>query len=196
MLLSNLLLCLGAYCLGSIPCAIVVCRLMGLPDPRTTGSKNPGSTNVLRMGNKLAAGFTLLGDVLKGLLPVLMALHLDFTTFWVGAVMVSVCLGHIYPVFFGFKGGKGVATAAGVFLALDVLFGFMLIGTWLLVVFLFRFVALGAVVVAVLAPFIVMGYLGPLLVMPVTIISLLILWRHRGNMQRLWQGVEPKIFKK
>ncbi len=195
-MLSNLLLCLGAYGLGSIPTAIVVCRLMGLPDPRTTGSKNPGSTNVLRMGNKLAAGLTLLGDALKGLLPVLLALHLDFTPFWVGAVMVSVCLGHIYPVFFGFKGGKGVATAAGVFLALDVFLGFILISTWLLVVLLFQFAAMGAVVVAVLAPFIVMRYLGPLLVIPVTMISALVLWRHRSNMQRLWQGVEPKIGKK
>ncbi|MBP6104200.1 MAG: glycerol-3-phosphate 1-O-acyltransferase PlsY [Gammaproteobacteria bacterium] len=195
-MLSNLLLCLGAYCLGSIPSAIVVCRLMGLPDPRTTGSKNPGSTNVLRMGNKPAAILTLLGDVLKGLLPVLMALHLDFTPFWVGAVMVSVCLGHTYPVFFGFQGGKGVATAAGVFLALNTFLGLILISSWLLVVLLFRFVALGAVVVAVLAPFIVMWYLGPLLVIPVAMISALILWRHQGNMQRLWQGVEPKIGKK
>lgn len=195
-MLSSVLLCLAAYCLGSIPSAIVVCRLMGLPDPRTTGSKNPGSTNVLRMGNKLAAGLTLLGDVLKGLFPVLLAIHLDFTPFWVGAVMVSVCLGHTYPVFFGFKGGKGVATAAGVFLALDAFLGFMLISTWLLVVFLFQFVAVGAVVVALLAPFIVLWYLGPLLVIPVAIISALILWRHQGNMQRLWQGVEPKIGKK
>jgi acyl phosphate:glycerol-3-phosphate acyltransferase len=196
MLLSNFLVCLGAYGLGSIPSAIVVCRLMGLPDPRTVGSKNPGSTNVLRMGNKLAAGLTLVGDLLKGLLAVLLAIHLDFTPFCVGAVMVSVCLGHTYPVFFGFKGGKGVATAAGVFLALDTFLGFILISTWLLVVCSFQFVAMGAVVVALLAPFIVMYYLGPLLVLPAAIISALILWRHRANMQRLWQGIEPKIGKK
>lgn len=196
MLLSNVLLCLGAYCLGSIPSAIVVCRLMGLPDPRTTGSKNPGSTNVLRMGNKLAAGFTLLGDALKGVLPVLMAIHLDFTPFWVGAVMVSVCLGHIYPVFFGFKGGKGVATAAGVFLAIDGILGFVLLGLWLLVVLLFRFAALGAIIVALCVPFIVLYYLGPLLLVPTAMISALVLWRHRSNLQRLWKGIEPKIGKK
>ena len=193
MLLSNFLLCLGAYCLGSIPSAIVVCRLMRLPDPRTTGSKNPGSTNVLRMGNKLAAGLTLLGDVLKGVCPVLMAIHLDFTPFWVGAVMVSVCLGHTYPVFFGFKGGKGVATAAGVFLAIDGILGFVLLGLWLLVVLLFRFAALGAIIVALCVPFIVLYYLGPLLLVPTAMISALVLWRHRSNLQRLWKGVEPKI---
>ncbi len=195
-MLNHILLCIAAYCLGSIPSAIVVCRVMGLPDPRSVGSKNPGSTNVLRMGNKPAAILTLLFDVLKGVLPVLIALHLHFTPFWVGAVMVSVCLGHTYPVFFGFQGGKGVATAAGVFLALDFFLGFMLISAWLLMVFLFRFAALAAVVVAVLAPFIVLWYLGSYWVVPVAMISLLILWRHRSNMQRLWKGIEPKIGKK
>ncbi len=194
-MLHHILLCLGAYGLGSIPCAIVVCRLMKLPDPRTVGSHNPGSTNVLRMGHKTAAVLTLIGDILKGLLPVLLAIHWHFPPFWVGAVMVSVCLGHSYPVFFGFKGGKGVATAAGVFLALDAIFGCILIGTWLLVVFLFRFVALGAVVVALLAPFIVLWCLGAYWFIPVAIISLLVLWRHKGNIQRLYRGIEPKIFK-
>jgi glycerol-3-phosphate acyltransferase PlsY len=192
---SHLLLCLAAYGLGSIPSAIVVCRLMGLPDPRSTGSKNPGSTNVLRMGNKPAAFLTLVGDVLKGAAPILLAIHWGFSPFWVGAVMVSVCLGHCYPVFFGFKGGKGVATAAGAFLALDMFLGCLLISTWLLIVFLFRFVALGAVVVALLAPFIV-WYLGSFLVIPVLIISVLILKRHQANIQRLWKGIEPKMGKR
>jgi glycerol-3-phosphate acyltransferase PlsY len=182
-----------AYLIGSISSAIVVCRLMGLADPRTTGSKNPGATNVLRSGNKLAAILTLAGDLFKGLIPVLWAAHLNYSELWMGAVMCAVVLGHMYPVFFGFKGGKGVATAAGAFLGLDAVMGFVLIITWLLIIVLFRIAALGAVIVALIAPFYVLWALGLWFAIPVGIISLFIIWRHRANIHRIWQGTEPKI---
>lgn len=192
-MIAHLFLCLMAYLIGSISSAIVVCRLMGLPDPRTTGSQNPGATNVLRSGNKLAAILTLAGDLFKGLIPVLWAVHLKYSEVWIGAVMIAVVLGHLYPIFFGFKGGKGVATAAGAFLGLDTVMGFVLIMTWLLIVLLFRVVALAAVVVALLAPFYVLWALGPWFAIPVGIMSLFIIWRHRANILRILQGTEPKI---
>lgn len=190
---AHLFLCLMAYLIGSISSAIVVCRLMGLPDPRTTGSKNPGATNVLRYGNKAAAILTLAGDLLKGLFPVLLAVHLGYSELWTGAVMISVVLGHLYPIFFGFQGGKGVATAAGAFLGLDAVMGFGLIITWLLIVLFFRVAALGAVIVALIAPFYVLCVFGIWLAIPIGIISLFVIWRHRANIVRFWQGTEPKI---
>ncbi len=192
-MITKTLLCIGAYCLGSISTAVLVCRWMGLPDPRSQGSQNPGATNVLRTGHKGAAAITLIGDVLKGLMPVFIAMHVYKTPLIVGLVMLSVFLGHLYPIFFQFRGGKGVATAAGAFLALDLVLGFVLIGIWLLMMGLFRMAALSAVVVALIAPCYVWHRLGFPFAIPVAMISVLIIWRHRSNMQRLWQGTEPTV---
>ncbi len=196
MMLFIFVLCLLAYCVGSISSAVIVCHLAGLPDPRTAGSYNPGATNVLRFGSKKAAIITLLGDALKGVIPVLIAIHLNPSSICVGPVMVAVVLGHLYPLFFRFQGGKGVATAVGAIFALCWWIGLLLIATWGVIVFCFRYSSLGALVAAFLAPFYIGWYLGLQFALPVAIISLLLFWRHRGNISRLYQGSEPKIGKK
>ena len=195
-MLHILILCLLAYCIGSLSSAILICRLMGLPDPRTTGSKNPGATNVLRTGNKKAAIATLLGDAAKGAVPVLIAVQIDPAPACVGPVMVASVLGHIYPLFFKFKGGKGVATALGAIFALCWAVGALLLLTWGMVVFFFRISSLAALITALLAPFYTAWLLNNAFAMAVSIISLLLFWRHRENIKRLWQGVEPKIGRK
>jgi len=195
-MLHIFMLCLLAYCIGSISSAIIVCRLMGIPDPRTTGSKNPGATNVLRSGSKKAAIATLLGDAIKGVIPVLFAVHLDPLPICVGPVMVAAVLGHLYPIFFKFKGGKGVATAIGTIFALSWAVGVLLILTWGGIVYCFRYSSLGALTAALLAPFYVAWLLNLYFAIPVAMISLLLFWRHRENAKRLWQGNESKIGQK
>ncbi len=185
-----------AYLAGSISSAILICRVAGLPDPRKSGSKNPGATNVLRVAGKKAAVATLVGDVLKGFLPVYLAIHTNPFPEFVGPVMVAVFLGHLYPVFFGFQGGKGVATAIGALLALNALLGSMLVATWGVVVLAFRISSLGALVAAAAAPLYVWWLLGASFSVPVAIIGGFIFWRHRGNIQRLLQGTEPRLGKR
>jgi len=194
-MLTTLIFCLFAYCIGSFSSAVIVCRLAGLPDPRTTGSKNPGATNVLRLGGKKAAVATLLGDALKGVIPVLIALQINPAPEFVGPVMVSVFLGHLYPVFFGFQGGKGVATALGAILAMAWPVGLMCVGTWGLVVWCSRFSSLGALVAAALAPVYAGLWLDIKFAIPVFVMSIFLLWRHRGNIKRLLQGAEPRVGK-
>lgn len=191
--MSLVLFCVLAYCIGSISSAVIVCRCMGLPDPRTRGSKNPGATNVLRLGKKKAAIATLLGDVVKGVVPVVLVIKINPSSTWIGCVMVSVFLGHLYPVFFRFQGGKGVATAFGIMVALFWPLGIMLLGTWGITLFCFRISSLAALTVAVLAPFYTMCFLGNQFIIPVTVISVLLGWRHRENIKRLIQKKEPKI---
>lgn len=186
-------LCLLAYCVGSISSAVVVCKLTGLPDPRTTGSKNPGTTNVLRIGGKKAAIATLLGDGLKGFIPVGLALQIDPRPEVVGPVMIAAFLGHLYPVFFGFQGGKGVATAIGAILALAWPVGLMTVATWLIVVLITRISSLSALIAAVLAPIYIAWWLDLKFAIPVIIMSLFIFWRHRSNIVRLISGTEPKL---
>jgi len=140
----NVLWIVGAYLMGSIASAVVVARLMGLPDPRTQGSGNPGATNVLRLGGKKAAALTLLGDVLKGVIPVLAARLAGLPETGVALVALAAFLGHLYPVFFGFKGGKGVATAFGVLVAGAPLLGLAILVTWLAVAFASRISSLSA----------------------------------------------------
>lgn len=151
-----LLAVLAAYLLGSVPFAVVCSRLFGLADPRSYGSKNPGATNVLRSGNKAAAALTLLGDMAKGWLAVFLAQTFGpkygFSQGLVGAVALAVFFGHLYPVFLNFKGGKGVATAAGVLLALDPLLGLISLGIWLGIAFVMRYSSLAALVAAAAAP--------------------------------------------
>lgn len=195
-MLSTILLSVIAYLIGSVSSAIIVCRLSGLPDPRTQGSKNPGTTNVLRLGGKRLAVITLLGDVLKGLIPVIIAMHINSSPVAVAPVMLCAFLGHLYPIFFRFKGGKGVATAIGALFGLSWMVGFLSVVTWLVVVFLFRISSLAALIAAVLAPVFVIAYMNIVYAIPVAIMSMLLIWRHRGNIQRLRQGIEPKIGKR
>jgi len=183
-----------AYAIGSISSAIVVSRLFGLKDPRQVGSGNPGATNILRYGGKWAAAITLLGDMLKGAIPVVIARLLTDDAWILALVMLLAFLGHLYPVFHGFKGGKGVATAFGVLTALQPWIGVALIVTWLAVALAFRYSSLAAIVSALLTPFYVWWLLpGAPFLYAVLIMTALLLWRHRSNIEKLLAGKEGKI---
>ena len=196
---------LAAYLIGSLSFAVIVSRVMGLDDPRHYGSKNPGATNVLRSGSKKAAAATLLLDGAKGWLPVWLVSH--WGPAWglgdgaLAAAGMAAFLGHLFPVFFGFKGGKGVATAAGVLLGFEPLLGLATLGSWLFVALVLKYSSLAAIVAALFAPgfhVLVSGeswawYGSPFVALAVTVMSLLLLWRHRGNISRLIAGQEGKI---
>ncbi|CDG22660.1 Glycerol-3-phosphate acyltransferase [Xenorhabdus poinarii G6] len=184
-----------AYLCGSMSSAIVISRLAGLPDPRQHGSGNPGATNVLRIGGKWAALAVLLCDVLKGLIPVWLAYKLSISPFYLGIIAITACLGHIYPLFFHFKGGKGVATAFGAIAAIGWDLMGLVAGTWLLTVLLSGYSSLGAIVSALIAPFYVWWF-KPEFTFPVAMLSCLILMRHHDNIQRLWRGQESRIWQK
>jgi acyl phosphate:glycerol-3-phosphate acyltransferase len=192
---------LAAYLIGSLSFAVIVSRALGMADPRTYGSGNPGATNVLRSGNKLAAILTLLLDALKGFIPVFLVqqfgaaygLH-DGTVALVG---LAAFLGHLWPVFFKFKGGKGVATAAGVLLGINPWLGLATLATWVIIAAFFRYSSLAAIVAAVFAPFyqlLIWGG-GPLAI-TVTLMGLLLVWRHLANIQKLLKGTESKLGQK
>jgi glycerol-3-phosphate acyltransferase PlsY len=187
-----------AYLLGSIAFGIVVSKIFGLPDPRTVGSGNPGATNVLRSGKKLAAALTLLGDVLKGWLPVWLALQSDMLMWVVACVSLSVFIGHLYPIFYKFKGGKGVATALGVMLAISPLLGLAAMLTWIVVFAISRYSSLAAIIAAALAPIYAWVLLSAYkdYVIAVIVMSLLLIWRHRTNIQKLLAGTESGFGKK
>ena len=194
MQLLDYVLILGGYLFGSISSAIIVCKLMGLPDPRTQGSNNPGATNVLRFGGKKAAAIVLFGDMIKGVIPVLIARLLEADTVTLGAVGFAAFVGHLYPVFFGFRGGKGVATAFGVFLALHWQMGLAVIGCWLIVAKVFRISSLAALIASAIAPMIVWLLTGHLEWVIFTIaIAVLLTWRHRSNIKNLLSGSEDSI---
>ena len=185
----------AAYLLGSISFGIVVSRLAGLPDPRTYGSKNPGATNVLRSGKRAIAALTLVGDAAKGFVAVWIALVLAP---WAAAYAgVAVFLGHLYPVFHRFQGGKGVATAAGVLVGLDAWLGLGTVVTWIVVAAFFRYSSLAALVAALFAVFCSVWLFG---LAPVTaavaVIAALLVWRHRANIARLVAGTEPRLGQK
>lgn len=184
-----------AYLCGSISSAILVCKLAGLPDPRTHGSGNPGATNVLRLGGKAAAATVLVFDVLKGMVPVWLAYLMHVTPLYLGLTAIAACLGHIYPVFFHFRGGKGVATAFGAIAPIGWDLTGLVTGTWLLTVLLSGYSSLGAIVSALIAPFYVWWF-KPQFTFPVSMLSCLILLRHHDNIQRLWRGQESKIWKR
>jgi glycerol-3-phosphate acyltransferase PlsY len=184
----------SAYLVGSLSIAIIACLLAGLPDPRTQGSGNPGATNVLRLGSKKLAAVVLLGDISKGLLPVLLAKYLDVGTLTLAFTGLAVFLGHCYPVFFSFRGGKGVATALGVILGLSWPTGLLLIIIWILMAMIFRVSSLAAITAAITAPFISVFTLpAPALIMMVCAVTILLIWRHRKNIQKLYRGTEPRI---
>jgi glycerol-3-phosphate acyltransferase PlsY len=181
----------AAYLIGSISSAIIVCRLMGLDDPREQGSGNPGATNVMRIGGKKAAAITLIGDALKGLLPVLITKAMGVDTLIMSFVVFAAFLGHLYPVFFAFKGGKGVATTLGVSLGVSWILGVVVFGTWIIVYKISKISSLSALVAAVLTPAYVWFILGDEYLLAVfIIIPVILLWRHRTNIQRLIAGEE------
>lgn len=185
---------LGAYLLGSIPFAVVSSRLFGLADPRSYGSGNPGATNVLRSGNKKAALLTLIGDGAKGWLAVLLATRFGLSDSLVGLVALAVFFGHLFPVFLKFKGGKGVATAAGVLLALDWMLGLGTLAIWILTVLVSRYSSLGALIAAFAAPLIAAMMWGARgATVAVGIMSMALIGKHWGNLQRLLAGTEPKV---
>ena len=198
--LLNITLVLLAYLCGSVSSAVVICKLLQLADPRTHGSNNPGATNMLRLHGKKAAALTLAGDVLKGLLPVL-ATHYILMPFELKAHELIVALaalaafcGHVYPVFFGFRGGKGVATFIGVLFGMYWPLGLVFVGTWLVVAFLFRYSSLSGLVAAALAP-ISSALLYPAreYITVITLMSLILFWRHRSNIRNLLSGKEDKF---
>ena len=185
-----LIILVAAYLLGSVSFAVVVSKLMRLPDPRTYGSKNPGATNVLRSGSKVAAVLTLLGDAAKGGVAVWLA---SYFTDQLAAVGLAAFLGHLYPLFHRFQGGKGVATAAGVLLALDWRIGVGTIATWLLIAFFLRYSSLAALVAALFAPLATAFLLGWQSALVVGVMSAFLVWRHRANISRLLAGTEPRL---
>jgi len=194
--MEYLIFTIAGYLLGSVSSAVVVSRLMNLPDPRSEGSGNPGATNVLRLGNKAAAGLTLAGDILKGALPVLVCRWLVDDSLTVALAGAGAFFGHLFPLFFGFKGGKGVATALGVFAAVSLSVAGGLALTWLVVALVFRYSSLAALVSAVSAP----AWAWLILSDPVytglaALLALMLALRHRANIGRLAAGTESKIGK-
>jgi glycerol-3-phosphate acyltransferase PlsY len=190
----DLSLVAAAYLLGSISSAIIVCRLMRLPDPRTEGSNNPGATNVLRIGGKKAAAITLLGDSLKGFAPVVVCHLLDRTELVFALVGGAAFLGHLYPVFFGFKGGKGVATAMGVQFGLSWMIGGAVAATWLFMAKVAKVSSLAALISMSLAPLYVwIFWPAPALITMQVLVTVLLIWRHRSNIRKLLDGREGRI---
>jgi len=190
-----------AYLIGSLSFAVIVSKAFGLPDPHTYGSGNPGATNVLRTGNKLAAVLTLIGDGAKGWLAVFLARgfawRFDVDDAGIAAAALAVFVGHLWPVFFRFQGGKGVATAAGVLLAIDWRIGLGTLATWLIIAFFFRYSSLAALVGAVFAPFFTALVLGfNVYAAAVLAIACLLVWRHADNIRKLLAGTESRIGQK
>jgi glycerol-3-phosphate acyltransferase PlsY len=200
-LITPLAAVVAAYLVGSMSFAVVVSRAMGLDDPRTYGSGNPGATNVLRSGNRSAAVLTLALDALKGFVPVwavaAFGARLGLGEGTAAAVGLAAFLGHLWPVFFGFKGGKGVATAAGVMMGLNPLLGLAALASWLIVAFFLRYSSLAAIVSAVFAPFFqwLMWGFGPTTA-ALAVMGALLLWRHGGNIRKLLDGTESRIGQK
>jgi glycerol-3-phosphate acyltransferase PlsY len=194
MLIDSLLI-ICAYLLGSISGAIVVCKLGGLPDPRTHGSGNPGATNILRQSGKKAALITLFVDIFKGIIAVLVATFFTTDTMVLAGVTLAVFVGHLYPIFFQFRGGKGVATAFGALVMLAWQVGLAALATWLIMAALFRYSSIAAISTAILTPaymFLFITGVGEYIVMSFIVMGLLI-WRHRSNIHNLLAGTEKKI---
>jgi glycerol-3-phosphate acyltransferase PlsY len=185
---------LFGYLLGSISTAIITCKLMRLPDPRSGGSKNPGATNVLRLAGKKAAAITLAGDMLKGLIPVAIVVYIGMPNEVIAATGLAAFLGHLYPVFYGFAGGKGVATLLGVLLATHWVVGLGTIACWLIMAKIFKVSSLSALVAALLAPFLSWFVLhSAVITSAIAIMTVLLYWRHRSNIANLLSGKEGKI---
>lgn len=195
MIASIILMISVAYLCGSISSAVLVCRVLRLPDPRTAGSNNPGATNVYRIGGRFPALLVLVFDILKGTIPVYSSYFMGIEPVLLGVIAIAACLGHIFPLYFGFKGGKAVATAFGTLLPLGLDVAGYLILTWLAVIFIFGYSSLAAIVTVALAPLFT-WFLKPLYTLPVAMLSVLIIVRHKANILRLLQGRESKIWDK
>ena len=196
-MINQLLIILFAYLVGSVSSGIIVSQIFNLPDPRTIGSKNPGATNVMRSGNKKAAIFTLLGDLLKAIFVLVIAEYLGFNDLIIVCVALAVLIGHIYPIFYKFRGGKGVATAIGILIALNFKLALIVASIWLLVFGIWRYSSLAAIVAAISAPIIAIFILRDqsLYCIAFTLISIIILFKHQTNIKKLLSGTELK-FKK
>jgi len=192
MIILTLLFIVCAYLFGGLNGAILLCRIKGWPDPRLHGSKNPGATNMLRLHHAQAASSVLIFDLLKGTLPVYLAYFLGYQPVIIGFIGIATCLGHIFPPYFQFKGGKGVATGLGTLLPLGMDMTGLLVLTWLLTIAGSGYASLAAIITAIAAPFFV-EYLKPDYTLPVIMLSVLILLRHISNIRRLLQGKEKKI---
>ena len=190
-----LIMIISAYLLGSISSAVLICRLLRLPDPRGVGSNNPGATNVLRIGGKKAAAAVLLCDMLKGTIPVWAGYFLKIDPLILGVVAIAACLGHMYPIFFHFKGGKGVATALCAIAPIGLDLTAMIMATWLFVAVIFRYSSLAAIVTVLLAP-LYTWLVKPQYTLPVAMLCCLIILRHHQNIKRLFAGTEPKVGEK
>lgn len=184
-----------AYLFGSLSSAVVISRLFGLPDPRTAGSKNPGATNVYRLGGRVPALLVLVMDILKGTIPVYGSYFLGIEPITLGLIAIFACLGHIFPLYFGFQGGKAVATAFGAMLPIGLDLAGLLILSWVIVVFLTGYSSLGALIAVSLAPLFTF-LIKPLYTVPVAMLSLLIIVRHKDNITRLLAGNESKVWDK
>jgi len=192
-MLIDIICIIIAYLLGSVSSAIIICKLFGYADPRTLGSGNAGATNVMRVAGKKLAILTLVFDVLKGFVAVMIARTLGLDNFLLGVVALAAFLGHLYPIFFKFKGGKGIATGLGVMLALSLSLGSAVIITWFLIALIFRYSSLAALIAFILAPIYAFFLTNRQYVIALFVITLFILWSHRANIRRLAQGIEPKI---
>ncbi|EKO3728004.1 glycerol-3-phosphate 1-O-acyltransferase PlsY [Vibrio metschnikovii] len=190
-----LIMIICAYLLGSISSAVLICRLLRLPDPHGVGSHNPGATNVLRIAGKKTALAVLICDMLKGTIPVWGGYYLNIDPLMLGLIGIAACLGHMYPLFFHFKGGKGVATALGAIAPIGLELTAMVIVTWLVVVFIFRYSSLAALVTVLLTPFYT-WMIKPHYTLPVAMLCCLIVLRHQENIKRLFIGTEPKVGEK
>ncbi len=185
-----------AYFVGSISAAIITCKLMNKVDPRTVGSKNPGATNVMRHAGKKAAIYTLLGDLFKSLLPVAIGHAFGLDWMWLGLIGTAAFLGHLYPIYYGFKGGKGVATVLGVYLGLQPVIGVVVIITWIVSALVFNISSLSALIATLLAPLIFYWITESLpLFIILIVITGFIYWRHRSNLVKIIDGTEDKISK-
>lgn len=184
-----------AYLLGSIATSVIVCKIAKKPDPREEGSKNPGATNVLRLAGKKPALFTLIGDMLKGVVAILIGRILGQHGFNLSLVAIAVYLGHVFPIFYKFKGGKGVATGFGAILMMSPLVGIVIMAVWAAVAAVFRYSSLAALVAFLVAPFLDLFVGKPTYFIGLIVLLALVYWRHWGNIERLRAGTEPKIGK-
>lgn len=185
-----------SYLLGSINSAVMLAKIMGLPSPYTVGSGNPGATNMMRIGGKKAAALTLFFDALKGLIPVVIANMLGLSVFEIGVVALAAIIGHMYPLYFGFRGGKGVATLIGVMLGFNLWVGLIFIALWLVVAKLSKISSLSALTALLLTTLFIMFSYGFIDALPFTLMTILIFYRHHANIQRILNGTESKIGKK
>jgi glycerol-3-phosphate acyltransferase PlsY len=195
MISFTLMMIFAAYILGSISSAIVVCYLFGKGDPRNQGSGNPGATNVLRIAGPFAAVLVLVFDILKGTVSVYASFLIGVDAISIGAIAIAACLGHMYPVFFKFRGGKGVATALGCLISMGFNLAGLLLGSWILVVVVTGYSSLAAIITVTLAPIYTL-FFKPEYLYAVLMLSILIIWQHRDNIRRLLRGEESKIWKK